>query len=137
MITHLLDTSALLAHYFGESGADEVNNLWREPGNRIGICVLTLPELKMRLRVEVKNAKEVDRVFNLYTKELAVPVIVNRKVALTATILRENIKPRLPLIDAVIAACAKSEKAILVHRDRHMATIPNHLVNQIYLPIED
>ena len=136
MITHLLDTSALLAHYFGEPGADEVNNLWQEPGNRIGICVLTLPELKMQLRVEVKDSKEVDRVFDIYTKELTIPVIVNRKVALTATGLRESVKARLPLIDAVIAACAKSENAILVHRDHHMATIPQNLVDQIYLPDE-
>jgi PIN domain nuclease of toxin-antitoxin system len=27
-VTHVLDTSALLAHYFGEPGADVVEQLW-------------------------------------------------------------------------------------------------------------
>lgn len=36
-------------------------------------------------------------------------------------------------MDTLIAACAKSRDAVLVHRDKHMAAIPQELVKQLYL----
>ncbi len=135
MITHLLDTSALLAHYFGEPGADEVNRLWQKRANRIGLCVLSLPELKARLKEEVEDVDEVDHVYDLYINQLVTThIVVDRSVADTAIHLRGSIAARLPLVDAVIAACAKKESAFLVHRDPHMTAIPVSLVLQIQLP---
>jgi predicted nucleic acid-binding protein len=49
-------------------------------------------------------------------------------------ILRSATRPRLPLVDALIAASAKEHSAILVHRDPHLATIPTSLVSQRVLP---
>ena len=48
--------------------------------------------------------------------------------------LRAATRPRLPLVDALIAASAKQHSAILVHRDPHMVTIPASLLNQVMLP---
>jgi predicted nucleic acid-binding protein len=48
--------------------------------------------------------------------------------------LRAATRPRLPLVDALIAASAKQHGAVLVHRDPHMATIPTSLVSQQMLP---
>jgi len=134
MITHLLDTSALLAHYFGEPGDDVVDGLWQVPGNRIGICVLTLPELKTRLAETLADAAEVARVFGLYVEHLTTSLSVDRAVVDIAVELRAAVPTRLPLTDAVIAACARRRSATLVHRDPHMAAIPPELVKQIVLP---
>jgi len=134
VITHLLDTSALLAHYLDEPGAARVEELWKDRANRVAVCVLTLPELKTRLDAVLTDQDEADRAFRLYTEQLTVPVAVTREVALAAIELRELASGRLPLIDPVIAACAKRESAVLVHRDPHMTAIPAEIVQQLVLP---
>ena len=132
-LTHILDTSAIVAHYFGESGADRVSELWHHRTNRIGICALTLPELRTVLEHAVSDTEEVERAFRLYMDELTVTVPVTRAVAESAMALRKVATPRLPLVDAIIAACAKEVSAILVHRDPHLATIPQDAVRQLVL----
>ena len=134
MATHLLDTSALLAHYFDEPGAAEVESLWQESKNRIAICVLTLPEFRSRLRQEIKDHEEVDQAYSLYVDSLTSQIAIDRSVAETAAEIRDATKTRLPLIDAVIAGCARQASAILVHRDPHMDTIPKEIVTQLRLP---
>ncbi len=49
-MTHLFDTSAILAHHLAESGADRVQVLFEEETNYVGICVLSFLEFEVRLR---------------------------------------------------------------------------------------
>ena len=133
-VTHVLDTSAVLAHYFDEPGAAIVDGLWQESRNRIAICVLTLPELRRRLQAEVEGEREIDRAFREYVDELTSSLVVDRAVAESAMTLRREAAERLPLTDAIIAGCAHAAKAVLVHRDPHMESIPQRLVAQIVLP---
>jgi predicted nucleic acid-binding protein len=132
-ITHVFDTSALLAHYFGEPGAEELDRVWADPDNEIGICVLSLPELKTRLSAEVDDPEEVARAFRAYTDELTVSLKVDRTVAELAIELRETSRTRIPLVDSVIAATAACQSAILVHCDPHMAGIPKARVRQTFV----
>jgi len=132
-ITHVFDTSALLVHYFGESDAEKLDELWADPGNEIGLCVLSLPELKTRLLADVIDHEEVERAFEVYCDELTISLEVDRTVAERAIELREVAETRLPLVDSVIAATASCRSAILVHCDPHMAGIPADLVRQIFL----
>ncbi|MBN1676040.1 MAG: PIN domain-containing protein [Kiritimatiellae bacterium] len=134
MATHVLDTSALLAHCFDEPGAEEVDALWQDAENRLAVCVLSLPEFKTRILEEMDDAAEAERVFDLYCTQLVDTLPVDRAVAQEAIALRAAAPGRLPLVDAVIAACAKAAAAILVHRDPHMATIPADWVRQLRLP---
>lgn len=133
-VTHVLDTSAVLAHYSGEPGADQVSQLWAERGNRIAVCVLTLPELRTRLEAAVPDADEAQRAFAVYVDELTVSLPVTRQVAETAMELRQASTSRLPLVGAVIAACAKLESAVLVHRDPHIGAISGDAMKQLVLP---
>ena len=133
-VTHVLDTSAILAHYFDEPGAALVEELWKDTDNRVGICVLTLPELKGRLAAEVADRKEVERAFSQYVDDLTANLTVDRETAESATLLRESADTRLPLIDALIAGCARVHSAVLVHRDPHMSSIPQQMVAQVVLP---
>lgn len=136
MTTHLLDTSAVLAHYFGEPGADQVDELWDDRSNRVAVCVLTLPELRTRLGTVLTDQTEAGDAFRLYTEELTIPVAVTTEVASAAIELRKVVSGRLPLADAVIAGCARCEGAVLVHRDLHMAAIPCEVLPQIVLPVK-
>ena len=134
VITHILDTSALLAHYFDEPGAAEVNAIWHQPENRPAICVLSIPELKTRLRAEVSDIAEADHVFDLYVNQLTISVPVDREVADEAALLRESSASRLPLVDSCIAACAKRHNCLLVHRDPHMDLLSAQDIRQLRLP---
>ena len=133
-VTHVLDTSAVLAHYFDEPGAEIVDRLWQDSRNRIGICVLTVPELRGRLEAEIEDEEEIDRAFNAYVDALTSSLVVDRTVAESAMVLRRESAERLPLTDAIIAGCAHALAAVLVHRDRHMESISQALVAQIVLP---
>ena len=114
-----------------------VERLWHDPRNRIGLCVLSIPELKGRLTVEVDDPEELDRAFRQYVDELTTTLIVDRRTADSAVRLRESAGTRLPLVDAVIAGCAHVHSAVLVHRDPHLASIPRELVAQMVLPDKD
>jgi predicted nucleic acid-binding protein len=133
MITHVLDSSAVLAHYLQEPGATDVHAILSQQ-NSVGLCVVSLPEIKIRLRELVKDPAEVERVYTLYTTQLTNLLDVTKEVAQAATTLRETIRPRLPTVDALIAGCAKVNEAILVHRDPHMSAIPTSEVKQLLLP---
>ena len=133
-VTHVLDTSAILAHYFDEPGAELVEELWQDTGNRVGICVVTLPELKGRLAAEVADRQEVERAYSQYVDDLTANPIVDRETTESAILLRESADTNLPLIDALIAGCARAHSAVLVHRDPHMSSIPHEMVAQVVLP---
>jgi predicted nucleic acid-binding protein len=131
--SHLFDTSALLTHYFDEPGAAIVQDIWETYPNSIGISVLTIPEFRRRLWIEIEDTAEIDyachRYFNLLTRS----VPIDRAVAELVEHIRVSTEKRIPLIDALIATCARSAGAVLVHKDPHMAVIPEGVVSQICL----
>jgi predicted nucleic acid-binding protein len=133
-ITHILDTSAILAHYFGEPGAAEVDAVWRQKGSAPAICVLTIPELRTRLQAEIGDPAEVERAFDLYVNHLTSSVPVDRATAEAAMQLRQSSSSRLPLVDACIAGCARQNRCVLVHRDPHLDGLPAGAVRQLRLP---
>ena len=133
-VTHVLDTSALLAHYFDEPGADVVERLWSSRSERPAICAVTVTELKTRLRDELTDGVEAREAADAYLNELTVCLPVDRTVAELAWQLKESIGDRIPLVDALIAATARSAGAVLVHRDPHLGRIPREVVDQIVLP---
>lgn len=132
-ITHVLDTSALLAHYFDEPGAEAVQNLWGSPGLKPGISAVTVTELRGRLDLELSDSKEAERAAEAYLGDLTVCLPGDRAVAELAWQIRAATPRRLPLVDALIAATARAAGAILVHKDPHMARIPPELVEQLVL----
>lgn len=70
----------------------------------------------------------------LFTKTLTRVLPFSRETADAATNLRGVTRPRLPPVDALIAASVKQHGAILVHRDPPMATIPESQISQRMLP---
>ena len=132
MITHVLDTSALLAHYLRDAG--DVNVILARGPEENGVSLITVVELRGRLTELVADTTEAERAFKLYTETLTTPMPFTRATAEAAMELRSATRPRLPLVDALIAASARQHGAILVHCDWHLAGIPTTLVNQKVLP---
>ena len=132
-MSYLLDSSALLAYYFGEAGGERVRDLLSDESVIVDISVLTMGEFWSRLRAEgwvnVFSA-EWAAVSELLSEIHPVSLAVVAK----SLELRSAATGRLPQVDALIAATAVSLGATLVHRDPHFATIPEGLRKQETLP---
>lgn len=115
-------------------GAGEISALWSDPSKSIALSVLSLPEFESRLRTGMVSKKEVRRAIQLYFDELAIPLPADRSVVDEAVRLRQQIPSRIPIVDACIAATARLEGCVLVHRDRHFASLPTDVLRQLVLP---
>lgn len=133
-MTHLLDTSALLAHYLGEPGAERVQVLFEDEAVVAGASILSLYEFELRLQqlgVDAKSrAEELDR----YRALLNEVVDVTESVRSEAIRLRTSSIAHVAAMDVLIAATAVVKNATLVHRDPHFAAIPGSLLKQEILP---
>ena len=132
-MTHLLDSSAWLAHLFGEPGVDEVNLLFDTPDTRVSISVLSIPEVFFRLKYLGKQAHWPE-IWRIYSELYSNVFSVDDAIAHQAVRLREATPERLPTIDALIAATAIVNHLSLVHRDPHMTVIQNSDLRQQLLP---
>ena len=126
-VTHVLDTSALLAHYFDEPGADVVEQLWATGSARPGVSAVTVAELRHRLDEEMSDSGEAREAADAYLNELTVCLPVDRMVAEFAWQLKEAIAERIPLADALIAATARAAGAVLLHATRISSGFPGPL----------
>jgi predicted nucleic acid-binding protein len=123
-MTHLLDTSAILAHYLDEPGADEVESLLAQGPDKVALAAPSWVELDTRLRELVPEKKARQNAFLQYTTSLTSLLPVDAESSLAAIRLWNAAPGRLPLADALIAGVACAAGLILVHRDPHFDTIP-------------
>lgn len=130
---YLLDTSALLAHYRNERGADQVQALFEDEDEKILLCSVSLPEFSRRLRELGATETGIARVLEDYKQLVDEIVSVDESVAEDSDELLRFTLRRLPLMDALIGSAARSRQAVLVHRDAHMRAIPAKLVRQLDL----
>ena len=133
-LTHLLDTSAWLAHVFNEPGAGEVTALFENSEATVGISVLSLLETHGRFRAR-GQADEYREMLETYRRLFDRILPVDEAIVLRAIALREAAPARVPAIDALIAATAAQHAAALVHRDQHLATLSD--VAQVVLAQEE
>lgn len=136
MITHVFDPSAILAHYFQEPGAEQVNALLADNSVEIGLPATALIDLKSRLASAVPDPVEARRAYRLYAEELIAALPVTREVVADAERILERTGGQLPVSAAFVAATARHEGAVLVHRDPALARLPGDLVQQFALPLE-
>lgn len=136
MITHVLDTSAILAHYFDEPGAEQVNALLTDNAVEVGVSAIALLDLKSRLSASVSDLAEARRAYRLYAEELIAAIPVTREIVAAAEEILQQTHGQLTLLEAVAAATARNEHAILVHRDPNLARLPGSLLQQCALPLD-
>lgn len=132
-MTHLLDSSAWLAHLFGDPGVEQVNQLFEDPRSTIFVSALSLPEVYGRLRA-LGQSDRWEQVWTTYATLFEKVLVADQAVAEKAIRLRAATSQRLPTIDALIAATAVAHGLTLVHRDPHMAAISVAWLDQLRLP---
>ena len=133
-MTHLLDTSAVLAHYLAEPGAARVQSLFEDDAVVAGASILSLYEFELRLhQLGVDTATRATEL-NRYRALLNEVVDVDEAVRGEAIRLRTGATAHVAAMDVLIAATASLRNATLVHRDPHFAAIPAPLLKQEVLP---
>ena len=130
---YLLDTSAILAHYRKETGWEAVQGLFEDSEAEILLASVTLAEFARRLVALSATTAEIDRTLTDYELLFSAIVEIDASIAKAAYAIGRASDTRLPLIDALIAAAAQRHDATLIHRDHHMAGIPQTILNQRYL----
>ena len=133
-MTHLLDTSAVLAHFLGESGGEEVSTLLAGGPELVCLAAPSWAELERRLAEFIPDRHEADRIFRFYTQSLCSVIAVGSAEALAAIEIRRAASIRLPLIDSLIAGCARAHGLTLVHRDVHLDAVPIGILTSLRLP---
>lgn len=130
---YLLDTSAILSHFQGEKGAEQVNALFQNSKTEIIVSVLSKVEFIRKVKEVESDFKEVCRIWGEYSLLWSEMVPVDEKVTESSLEIFDKMNTRIPMIDSLIAGSARSKKAILVHRDQHLLGIPSTLLEQVYL----
>ena len=133
-MTHLLDTSAILAHLLDEPGADQVSSVLAGGREVAALAAPSWVELARRLNELIDGVRERERLFRHYTRDLCALVPLDESATRAAIRIQEACPGRLPLVDALIAGCAAGAGLILVHRDAHYDAIPSELLNAVRLP---
>ena len=132
-MAYLLDTSALLAHFRRETGADQVQAIFDREDEDILLASVSLPEFARRLRDLGSTPQEARSVVGQHVQSVTTVVPMDAEVATASFDLICQLPERLPLMDALIAAAARSRQASLVHRDTHMRSIPAALLTPLDL----
>jgi predicted nucleic acid-binding protein len=133
-MTHLLDTSAILAHFLGEPGADTVAELLAGGPDRVALAAPSWAELDRRLGELIPDAAEAHRIHLLYTRDLCAFVPLDEAAMDAAIRIQRTSAKRIPLIDCLIAGCAAAHQLTLVHRDEHLDIIPSGQLAMLRLP---
>lgn len=110
---YLLDTSALLTLIEDEAGADRVEEVLSR--SRVLLPWIVLLETYYITQQE-RGTAEADRRYAL-VKQLPVTVLWEMSEPVLLTAARLKAVHRLSLADAIIAAFAARENAILIHKD--------------------
>ena len=132
-MVYLLDTSALLVLYRKEPGAEKVAACFDDPAHEILICALSLAEFGRKLGELGKDAPEVETLLNDFLPMFSGIVDTDQAVAMASLRLLDQVPSRLPLADSLIAAAALTRSACLMHRDKHLADIPEQILPQVSL----
>lgn len=134
-MNYLLDTTALVAHALREAGADEVQALIADEENDLFMSALSFFELAGVLKKQGATGK-IPIYWETYG-QIAEVVPADALPSQAAWNLRRKTGKRLPMADAIIvAATAQARNATLVHRNEHLAQIPEKIIPQIRLPSE-
>ena len=130
-MTFLLDTSALLLHYFKAPGADRIHRIISDEKNSIIVASVSITELGRRLVAAGCDPAVAKSSALSYATMCERVVPVDTAAAIRAFELGVASRARIPLVDALIAACASICDATLVHRDDHFLAIPEDLLQQV------
>jgi predicted nucleic acid-binding protein len=125
----LLDSSALLVLLRAEPGASRIQEILAN-ATEVLIAAVSIAEISRRAKELGASSAEITEMID-QCKALATRFIdITVAIAELSFAISSAASKRLPLVDALIAACAAHEQASLLHRDQHFSGIPTDLLMQ-------
>ena len=113
----------MLAHHRDEIGADRVQRLLEDDRVELAVASITISELARKLVDLGADAAEAREAALQYAGMVERVVAVDTAVAARAFEIGVTASGRIPLADALIAACASTLEATLVRRDPHFESV--------------
>lgn len=111
-MTYLFDTSAALAHYFEEPGADRIDAILRSAEARGALSALSVFEIAQAVVHRTGDVVEGERTAEVYAGLAHEIIPVAIEIVRTALDLRKAASARIALADILIAATAAASGAI-------------------------
>ena len=130
MSSWLLDTTALLAHFRQEAGAETVQTILGDASSSVHISSLSITEFARRLRALGADAVEARATALEYAGLVSGVIPVDVATATRAFEIGEFSSSRLPIVDALIAASASILGATLLHCDAHFDGLASDILTQ-------
>jgi len=130
---YLLDTSAVLIHYQGAPGGQHLVDLFKSEQNEFFLSVVSLVEFGRKLKELAVPLPEARQTLAAYRHLFSQILPVDEPTASLALDLAYKTRPRLPMVDSLIAAAALQAKACLIHADAHLSAIPKSALTQLNL----
>lgn len=125
----LLDSSALLILLRAEPGLVRIQEILAD-ASEILIASVSIAEISRRAKELGASPAEIAEMIR-HCKMLATRFIdITVGIAERSFELSVLASARVPLVDALIAACAAQEQATLLHRDQHFLSIPHEQLSQ-------
>ncbi len=125
----LLDSSALLILLRAEPGLVRIQEILAD-ASEILIASVSIAEISRRAKELGASPAEIAEMIR-FCKMLATRFIdISVSIAERSFELSVLASARVPLVDALIAACAAQEQATLLHRDQHFLRIPSEQLLQ-------
>jgi ribonuclease VapC len=128
---YVLDTSAILSYFLREEDSEKVVNLLNKSMNnevRIFIPFPVVMELYyIVFRASGRNAAE-----ERFSALKMLPVVIDLEISEQYLLMAGSLKAEYPIsfVDSLIAAYAKKQNAILVHKDPEYLSLDNEIVQQ-------
>ena len=130
-MTYLFDTTAVLAHYLDEPGAERVAHIVEDSEARIVTTSITTCEMARKISELLDDPAAARSVALEYLQLFDSVVPIDVTICTRAFELSATSSSRVPIVDALIAAAAQVSEAVLVHRDQHFLSMKS--VRQKYL----
>lgn len=127
----LLDTSALLCHFFDESGADRVDALLVDA--EVHLASPTILEFIAVARGRGVSRADAEDALAQWRDVAESVVPITEHVAILGIELRLGVAHRVPTVDCLIAGAARQIGAELIHRDAHLRDVPREFLIQTWI----
>ena len=124
----LFDTSAVLIHFREEPGWEVLER--HLSASEAWVAAVTWLEVA----IVMERLGVGDKPLAFYRRTMAGTVDISGEVVDAAMAIRHASPKRIPAIDSLIAGAAKVRGFRLIHRDKHLAQIPQETLAHTRLP---
>jgi predicted nucleic acid-binding protein len=131
IVSYVLDTSAILSYFLRDTDSEKVVNLLNKSMNNEVQIFIPFPVIMelyyIVFRISGRNAAE-----ERFAALKMLPVVIDLEISEQYLLIAGSLKAEYPIsfADSLIAAYAKKQNAILIHKDPEYLSLNKEIVQQ-------